>query len=111
MERRHCTRVPVSVPVIIFNQGLPIASGITRDVSAAGMFVWTDAGELDQQAELEIQCAPVAPSSPVAARSYPRVQAQLVRSQDDGLGLSLDEDDRDTVDAVERLLENGWGWR
>lgn len=110
MERRHCVRLPVSVPVIIFNQGLPVASGITRDVSAQGMFVWTDAGELAQHSDVEIQCAPLSQPMTGVAPRYPRIQAELIRRQDDGLGLSLDETDTDTLDVIERLMNNGCGW-
>ena len=105
MERRRQTRTPVQLPVKIrpkVEQGTqgPEHSGLTRDLTSSGIFLYTDSA-LEPGAKLELVLM-FPPSLGLGAAGWTLCEASVVRvepSEGNGIGIAA------TLDRVERLPE------
>lgn len=81
VEHRHRHRVPAFVDVLIYQCGVPSATGTVRNVSRDGLFIHTDfdAVGINQQVDLEFSV-----SSDGEPRSR-RMSAIVLRKTDSGI--------------------------
>lgn len=101
MNLRRSCRTSVPLKVIVFNDGLPVAVGKTKNISKAGLFVRTTYREVDLLQALEIQFATMRQRSP----SKVRVKARVVHKTEVGFGLELVDSSSAAHDAMTALLE------
>lgn len=87
MENRSYFRTYASINLLIYKSGLPVAIGITRDISNAGLFVQTSYVDVDPSQVLEFELLYSRKS--VAAHKRYRAVFHALRS--DGLVLKFDE--------------------
>jgi hypothetical protein len=107
-ERRNDARIPLSVPVIIYHDGAAFAPGITRDVSAAGLYVWAETPDLEHRAPVEIYWwMSREQRHGQQARNVP-MRAEVTHRDADGFGVRFDAADAATCETLHRLLaQNG----
>lgn len=101
MEHRHNSRARVALKVIIFNNGLPVAVGKTKNISTAGLFVRSVYGDLALHQPVEIQFVPS------AQRCLTRIRAKayVVHKTDSGFGIEFADADDIARDAIVKVLE------
>jgi PilZ domain len=96
-ERRVTNRVPVSIQAVLYYNSLMLPECQIRDLSPHGAFVFTDGHHLPDQASVDL-----AFNIPGAGGMPQRFSAQVKRSTDDGVGVSLELAD---PGALRRLIE------
>jgi len=101
MEHRHNIRTSTPLKVIVFNKGLPVAVGKTKNISKGGLFVRTAYCEVGLLQALEIQFAPSHQRCPSKAR----MQVRVVHKTAAGFGLELIDSNGATHEAIATLLD------
>lgn len=101
MEHRHNSRARVALKVIIFNKGLPVAVGKTKNISTAGLFVRSVYGDLELHQPVEIQFVP----SVQRCLTRIRVKAYVVHKTETGFGIELADANNAARDAIVKVLE------
>lgn len=86
MEHRRDSRTNASINLLIYNSGLPIAIGITRDISTGGMFVQTNYGDVGPGSILEFDLL----YSRKTPNTRTRYRAVITEQRNDGLALQFD---------------------
>lgn len=105
MERRRQVRTPVQLPVKIRPKidnepAPPERSGLTRDLTSSGIFLYTDSA-LEPGAKLELVLM-LPPSLGLGVGGWTLCQASVVRIEPtDGKGVGVAA----TLDRIERLPE------
>jgi len=100
MEHRQFERIAIDLNLLIFQRGLPVATGRLRDASLQGLFIETAYHELRTHQHLQFEfCADGGTS-----RCRHRVTARVVRHAADGAALELDEDDQTSCGAIGALV-------
>lgn len=100
MEHRLYPRVPVDVAMLIYQRGLPVATGRIRNASRGGFLVETGYEALREFQSLQVEfCAEQKPS-PVRHR----VNAHVCRCGSDGVALEVDDLDGRSPPAMATLL-------
>ena len=100
MERRHQTRTPVQLPVKIRAQKGDEHSGLTRDLTSSGIFLYTNS-PLEAGAKLELVLM-LPPTLGLGPGGWTLCEATVVRieeSRGKGIGVAA------TLDRIERLPE------
>jgi len=89
MEHRRCARTRLDLKTLIYQGGVPIATGRIRDAGIFGLFIETDYAELrrHQRVQCELQAGDGSPGA------QGRVWACVVRCTGDGAGVEIDESD------------------
>lgn len=84
MEHRLSARERLSIPIMLYRQGLPVLTGISDDIGLGGLFVRTRSAlwHINECYEVELSCAGV--------RTL-RLRAVVVHWREDGVGLMFDE--------------------
>lgn len=101
MEHRHNRRARTALKVIVFNNGLPVAVGKTKNISREGLFVRTAYHEVALNQPLEIQFCPTAQRCPTRIR----VKGTVVHRTAVGFGLELVDDNDVAREGMKKLLE------
>jgi hypothetical protein len=101
MEHRHNSRARVALKVILFNNGLPVAVGKTKNVSTTGLFVRSVYGDLALHQPVEIQFVP----SAQRCLARIRVKAYVVHKTEAGFGIELVDANNTARDAIIKVLE------
>ncbi len=83
-ERRSQNRIPAEVPVSIRSVGAETASGLTRDLSTGGIFLYTDAS-LQAGSELEMVLT-LPPELMGGEKQWVCCRARVVRVENGGNG-------------------------
>ncbi len=100
MERRHQTRTPVQLPVKIRAKEGDEHSGLTRDLTSSGIFLYTNS-PLEAGAKLELVLM-LPPSLGLGPGGWTVCEATVVRIEEsDGKGIGVAA----TLDRIERLPE------
>jgi len=105
MEHRCSIRKPVAVRVLIYKHGLPVQSGLSRDLGMGGVFVVTGAYNWRRNEYLEIEFAAI---NGVKLR----LPALVVHQREKGVGLMFDtitDAQRQQLRAI--LFPSGGGHR
>lgn len=89
MDHRHGKRIDIQLDVLLYNQGLPVASGKTRNVAPRGVFVETD--YRPESGNLYVEVVFIA-SDENGPELY-RVKGLIAHSMRDGVGLIIDDFD------------------
>jgi len=101
-ERRSGQRRPVQVPVRVRKSDGTERSGVTRDLSSNGIFLYSETG-LEAGSKLELVVM-LPPELGVGAGGWTLCQASVVRvEQKDGQGIGVAA----TLDRIEMLPEIG----
>ena len=99
MEHRLHPRVTVDVAMLIYQRGLPVATGRIRNASRGGLLVETGYQELKEFQALQVEfCA-----SQKAASVRHRVNAHVCRCGSDGVALEVDDTDGRSPPAMATL--------
>lgn len=101
MEHRHNRRARTALKVIVFNNGLPVAVGKTKNISREGMFVRTSYHEVAMHQMIEIQFCPTGQRCPTRIR----VKCSVVHKTPVGFGLELVDNNEVAREGMKRLLE------
>jgi len=101
-DRRSSRRMPVTIGAVLYYNNLMLPGCEIRDLSPDGAFILTDGQFLPDQAQIDVA---LPQSSP---RGLPaRIEAQVVRSTGDGVGVRLLPGDpaamRDLVEKFYKL--------
>lgn len=98
MEHRLSKRVEGELPILVYKRGVPVATGMVRDISRRGLFISTDYSDvrLNQTIELAFRFPEW------SSRGHCMLSAHVVRSGDGGLGLDFEGVDNDglTITAL-----------
>lgn len=100
MEHRLFQRFPISLDVIIYNEGLPVLASRTHDISRNGMFLESLSFAFSKDRMIEVRFRSPEDEGCV----YYRVPAMVVRRTVVGAGLMLDIPSPRDLRALERLL-------
>lgn len=87
-ERRGTRRIPVSLRAVLYYNSLMLPECVIRDISADGVFVATGGRYLPDRARVDLALVMAHPG--VQAQ---RLDAEVVRLTDDGVGLRLQQSD------------------
>jgi hypothetical protein len=87
-ERRGNRRIPVSLQAVVYYNSLMLPECIIRDISSDGMFVSTGGRYLPDRARVDLALALTSPGA-----QPQRLDAEVVRLTDDGVGLRLNQGD------------------
>lgn len=101
MEHRHNRRARTALKVIVFNNGLPVAVGKTKNISREGLFVRTAYHEVSLHHVLEIQFCPSGQRCPTRIR----VKGTVVHKTDLGFGLALIDNNDVAREGMKKLLD------
>jgi len=101
MEHRHSNRARTDLKVIVFNKGLPVAVGRTKNISTEGLFVRTVYGEVALHQPLEIQFVSTGQRCP----SRIRVKTCVAHKTSIGFGLALVDSSDIAREGMKQLLE------
>lgn len=101
MEHRHNRRARTALKVIVFNNGLPVAVGKTKNISREGLFVRTVYHEVSLHQIVEIQFCPSGQRCPTRIR----VKGSVVHKTDVGFGLALLDNNDIVREGMKKLLE------
>ncbi|HSB97532.1 MAG TPA: PilZ domain-containing protein [Spongiibacteraceae bacterium] len=101
MEHRHNSRARTDLKVIIYNKGLPVAVGKTKNISREGLFVRTVYGEVTLHQPLEIQFVPTGQRCP----SRIRVKTCVAHKTSIGFGLALVDNSDVAREGMKQLLD------
>jgi hypothetical protein len=101
MEHRHNRRARTALKVIVFNNGLPVAVGKTKNISREGLFVRTAYHEVSLNQTLEIQFCPSGQRCPTRIR----VKGSVVHKTPVGFGLALMDNNDVAREGMKKLLE------
>jgi PilZ domain-containing protein len=101
MEHRHNSRARTELKVILFNNGLPVAVGKTKNISSEGLFIRSAYNEVALNQPLEIQFVPTRQRCP----SRIRVKACVVHKTAIGFGLALVDSCEVAREGMKQLLE------
>jgi len=86
-ERRWSARRREAIPVRLYQDGLLLSEGVSRDLGLEGMFVYADSPLLTQHMLLELELA-------LRAERLYRLQALVVHADPQGVGLMFVSSDR-----------------
>jgi hypothetical protein len=101
MEHRHNSRARTELKVIVFNNGLPVAVGKTKNISKEGLFVRSAYNEVLLNQPLEIQFVPTRQRCP----SRIRVKTCVIHKTSIGFGLELVDSSEVALEGMKKLLE------
>jgi hypothetical protein len=87
MENRSNSRTTASINLLIYKFGVPVALGVTRDISSVGMFMQTSYVNAGQDPVLEFELL-YSRKGPGGRQRY---RALITEQRDDGLVLEFDE--------------------
>jgi hypothetical protein len=101
MEHRYATRVPLRINVLIYQQGLPVQVGRTRDLSSEGAFLETAQfqGRLPDCLELEFLPA-------LEGLERFRLKALVVHRNHAGIGIEFAVLDPRTEQGLQACLRH-----
>ena len=102
MERRYYSRMAANVKAVIFQGGLPVAIARVRDASKFGFFVETEFTDVALYQTLDIEL----PLRVDHCLRHFRFPAQVSRKSDQGLALSIGQDNEEARRALFLLVEN-----
>lgn len=97
MEHRCSIRKPLGIRVLIYKHGLPVQSGLSRNLSLGGVFVETGTYCWRRNECLEVEFA-------AAGGCGFRLPALVVHQRQGGVGLMFDALDADQRHRLRRLL-------
>ncbi len=97
-EDRQSRRMPVDAELVLYHNGVPAASGKVRNVSLDGLFVTTDTSGFSRDDYVEIEYR-----SRSGSRTY-RFPAIVVHSEEGGVGLYVERDDRRASEGIRALM-------
>ena len=89
MDHRHSKRIDVELRVMLYNNGVPVAAGKTRNISAGGVFVDTGYRPISGSRRLDIEFV----MSDKADTDLYHVKGMAVHSTRAGIGLMIDDFD------------------
>ena len=89
MDHRHSKRIDVQLSVLLYNNGVPVATGTTRNISAGGVFVDTAYRPINGSQYMSIEF--VTDNDEETERYH--VKGLAVYSNRDGIGLMIDDFD------------------
>jgi PilZ domain len=99
-ERRRAERTPIQVPVKVRSQGAPEQSGLTRDLSSSGIFLYSNS-PIEPGAKLELVVM-LPPGLGPGLAGWTLCQASVVRvERSDGKGIGIAA----TLDRVDLVPE------
>ena len=84
MEHRCSVRKPLEVQLLLYKHGLPVHSGVSRDLGLGGVFVKTGTYEWRKNEYLEVEF------KDVEGRAGMRLPAVVVHHSSQGAGLMFD---------------------
>lgn len=100
MEHRLHPRIPVDVAMLIYQRGLPVATGRIRNASRGGFLLETGYGELREHQSLEVEFCAVLKPAPVRHR----VSAHVCRTDPEGIAIEVDDLDGRSPPAMATLM-------
>ena len=89
MDHRHSKRTNVQLSVLLYNNGVPVATGKTRNVSAGGVFVDTGYIPINGSRYMDIEFV----TDNDAETDRYHVKGMAVHSTRDGIGLMIEDFD------------------
>lgn len=101
MEHRRDSRTTASINLLIYKSGLPIAIGITRDISTGGMFVKTNYGDIGPGSILEFDLL-YSRKTPNARTRY---RAVITEQRNEGLALQFDATSNEDARKLAAMVE------
>ena len=101
MERRHHLRVPTDIETLIYRSGLPVATGLIRNVSRCGVLLETECLELHRHQPLQFEFRL---SGDGTVTRY-RVAAYVLRRTGECVGLEIDDADGGSTHAIGSLVD------
>lgn len=91
MEHRYSKRVDAQLNVLLYRDGVPVAVGKTRNISANGVFVETIYQQQHGNRSMDIEFQPG--EDPGTDKYY--VKGMIVHRELDGVGLMIEDFDPD----------------
>ncbi|TCK17988.1 PilZ domain-containing protein [Thiogranum longum] len=91
MEHRYSKRVDAQLNVLLYSNGVPVAVGKTRNISASGVFVETIYQQQHGNRSMDIEFLP---GNGAGTDKY-YVKGMIVHSEPDGVGLMIEDFDPD----------------
>lgn len=101
MEHRLHPRVATDVGMLIYNRGVPVATGRIRNASRGGLLIETGYAELREFQSLEVEFCAREERPPLRHR----VGAHVLRRVQGGVALEIDDLDGRAPPALARLLD------
>ena len=98
MEHRYCVRIGSNLPVVLYQQRIPIAIGKLRDICRCGLFVDTLFDDIDRHQPLMVEIR-----SRTVQNRY-RFCVVVAHKASDGLGLAMHEHRRTGRNVLARLM-------
>ena len=84
MEHRCSIRKPIAIRVLFYKHGLPVQSGLSRDLGLGGVFVETDSCRWQKNECLDVEF--------ISSRGAKfRLPALVVHQREQGVGLMFDQ--------------------
>jgi len=99
MDHRHSKRIDVELSVMLYNNGVPVAAGKTRNISTGGVFVDTGYRPTSGSRRLDIEFVM---SDEVDTDLY-HVKGMAVHSTRAGIGLMIDNFDLENRLSMQML--------
>lgn len=97
MEQRDNRRFALTIDVMIYQDGVPIAVGMTRDLSRGGVYILADKVNLFQHTPLEIELNAYLPTY----SRHLRVNGEVVHNNHLGFGMVFRNADEEIVTAIQ----------
>ena len=97
-DDRESRRMGTDAELLLYREGAPAGSGKVRNVSLDGLFLETNTPDLDRDDHVELEYRSLSGS-----RIY-RFNALVVHKSDDGIGLSVERDDKRAADGIRALM-------
>ena len=101
MDHRHSKRIDVHLRVLLYNNGVPVAAGETRNISAGGVFVDTGYRPTNGSRCLDIEFV-MSDEAGTDTDLY-HVKGLAVHSTRAGIGLMIDDFDLENRLPVQLL--------
>jgi len=89
MDHRHSKRIDAQLRVLLYNNGVPVAAGKTRNVSTGGVFVDTGYRPINGSRCLDVEFV----MNNEADTDLYHVKGMAVHSTREGIGLMIDDFD------------------
>jgi hypothetical protein len=100
MEHRYNKRFPLAMEVVIYQDGVPTAVGMTQNLSSGGAYVLMEKGNFRRHAALEVEL------NTSVDTSRPRIQGEVVYCNRHGFGMTFNGVDEEMVAVVKRSAVN-----
>ncbi|MFM7785964.1 MAG: PilZ domain-containing protein [Gammaproteobacteria bacterium] len=100
MEHRLHPRVPTDIGMLLYNRGVPVATGRIRNASRGGLLIETGYADLREFQSLEFEFCAREQRPPLRHR----VGAHVLRRVQGGVALEIDDRDGRAPPALAQLM-------